>query len=53
MDDKTTVPINVDDCKGSIIDILDRIKFSNSHDVLLVDYTVSDEEVELTLRYPD
>lgn len=53
MDDKTTVPINLGDCKGSISDILDRIKFSNTHEILLVDYRVSDEEVELTFRYPD
>jgi hypothetical protein len=53
MDKKTTVPINIGDCKGSITDILDRIKYSNKHGVLLVDYSVSDEEVELTFRYPD
>jgi hypothetical protein len=53
MDDKTKVPINFSDCKGSITDILNRIKFSNSHNILLVDYTISDEEVILDLRYPD
>lgn len=53
MDDKTKVPINISDCKGSIADILDRIKFSNGHKILLVDYTISDEEVILDFRYPD
>jgi len=52
VDKKTTVPIAPDDCKGSINDVLERILYSNKHGVILVDYTVSDTEVELTFRYP-
>lgn len=53
MDQKTTVPITLDDCIGSIKDVLDRIEYSNGHGIMLVSHTVSDTEVELTFRYPE
>lgn len=53
MEKKTKVPYFPAECKDSIKDILERIKFSNQNDAILVGYTVSDTEVELTFRYPD
>ncbi|MBW2739636.1 MAG: hypothetical protein JRE64_12490 [Deltaproteobacteria bacterium] len=53
MEKKSTVPYFPAECRDSIEDILERIKFSNQNDVLLVGYSVSDTEAELIFKYPD